>query len=163
MKTGCTRWTLAKAATVALVLGSLVLGCGGSSGPATPKKTVTAFFEAMRSDDKAALAHLLDLAELMRNTDQDYALSRDSARVFTTPEDILNDLTGDGLTKQRWFSMQRIVNETALEGETATVQVTFVDKEYSRGYITYFGLHKVRDKWRIYSFKTVDAAPSAQN
>ena len=38
--------------------------------------------------------------------------------------------------------------------ETATVEVTFVDKVNSKAYLTKFGLHKVNGKWRIYSFKT---------
>ena len=39
-------------------------------------------------------------------------------------------------------------------GETATVEVTFVDKEESQGYRTKFGLHLKNGEWRIYSFKT---------
>ena len=91
----------------------------------------------------------------MRNYSEDYALQTDSPRVFTNPQDILEDLTGEGKTKRRWFSLQRIINRVAVEGETATVEVTFVDKQHSRGYRTTFGLHIVNGKWKIYSFKTV--------
>jgi hypothetical protein len=67
-------------------------------------------------------------------------------------------LTDDGLTKTRWFSYQRIVNKSFIDGEAATVEVTFVDKEKSVGYRTKFGLHKINNKWRVYSFKTVEEA-----
>jgi hypothetical protein len=110
----------------------------------------------MEKDDKAALAHLLDLAELMKNVSEDYAFhSDDSARVFTSPQQILDDLTGDGLTKSRWFSYQRIINKADVMGETATVEVTFVDKDLSKGYRTKFGLHVQNGKWKIYSFKAI--------
>ncbi len=133
----------------------MALGGCSSSTPDSPKSTVIAVFGAMEKNDKATLAHLLDLAELMRNYGEDYALQTDSPRVFTNPEQILDDLTGDGLTKRRWFSMQRIVNEVDwLSEETAAVEVTFVDKDQSRGYRTKFGLHVVNGKWKIYSFKT---------
>jgi len=138
-----------------LVIAGLVLGCT-SSGPATPKDAVIAVFGAMEKDDKAALAHLLDLAELMMNDDNDYAFGDDdSPRVFGNPKEILDDLTGDGLTKRRWFSYQRIVGRTEVEGESARVEVTFNDKENSKAYLTKFGLHVINGKWKVYSFKAI--------
>jgi len=140
-----------------VTLGALFVlsGCvGGSLGD--PKKTVIRFFGAMEKDDKAALAHLLDLSELMKNVSEDYAFhSDDSARVFTSPQQILDDLTGDGLTKTRWFSYQRIINKVEVMGETATVEVTFVNKDQSKGYRTKFGLHVLNEKRKIYSFKAI--------
>lgn len=133
---------------------SLLMACS-SSNVSDPKSVVITMFGAMEKDDKATLAHLLDLAELMRNFREDYALQTDSPRVLTNPEQILDDLTGEGLTKRRWFSLQRIINKAEVMGETATVEVTFVDKQQSRGYRTKFGLHVVNGKWKIYSFKTI--------
>ncbi len=126
--------------------------CSGSA-PTDPRETVIAFFGAMEKDDQAALAHLLDLAELMKNTESDYALQSDEPRVFNSPMDILEDLTGKGLTKTRWFSMQRIVNRAEISGSSATVEVSFVDKNSSTQYLTKFGLHILNDKWKIYTFK----------
>jgi hypothetical protein len=119
-----------------------------------PRQTVISFFGAMEKNDQATLARLLDLSELMRNTKEDYAVSTDQPRVFTNPKDIIDDLTNEGLTKRRWFSMQRIVGNAEVSPETATVEVTFVDKQASQGYLTKFGLRKTNDKWRIFSFKT---------
>jgi len=141
--------------TSGLVIAGLVLGCS-ASGPATPKDAVIAIFGAMEKDDKAALAHLLDLAELMKSDADDYAFGDDdSPRVFVNPQEILEDLTGDGLTKKRWFSYQRIVGRTEIEGESARVEVTFNDKENSKAYLTKFGLHVVNGKWKVYSFKAI--------
>ncbi len=130
----------------------LFSACGGS-GPSDPRETVIVFFGAMEKDDQAALAHLLDLAELMKNTQKDYALNSDEPRQFTSPVEILEDLTGNGLTKQRWFSMQRIVNRSEISGDQATVEVTFADKSSDKNYLTKFGLHIVDGKWKIYTFK----------
>lgn len=150
------RKLLVGALAVALSLGG-ALGCGESPEEA-PKRAVIALFGAMEKDDPAALTYVLDLPELMRNINEDYALQTDSPRVFTSPEDILNDLTGDGHTKQVWFGLQRIIAKTELiDSTTASVDVTFVDKEKSRGYMTRFGLHKVNGKWKVYSFKTLSS------
>ena len=114
-----------------------------------PKSTVISFFGAMEKNDQAALTALLDLPELMKNVNEDYALSSDSARMFTNPEQILKDLTYDGKTKTRWFSYQRIIADTEISGDMASVEVTFVDKEQGRAYLTKFGLHVVNGKWKI--------------
>ena len=145
--------------TVLILLACLLAGCflAGCADDADsePRKVVMALFGAMEKNDEARVARLLDLPALMKNVEEDYAVTTDNPRVFTNPRDILLDLTGDGLTKRRWFSFQRIVNQAEVMGDHATVDVTFVDKENSKGYMTKFGLHKVNEKWRIYSFKTV--------
>lgn len=131
--------------------------CGGGEGDdaaGDPRKTVITLFGAMEKNDQATLTAVLDLQTLMQSTGSDYAFQGDSARVFTSPQDVLNDLTGNGLTRRRWFSYQRIINESEIMGDNATVEVTFVDKEASRGYRTRFGLHKVNGKWKIYTFST---------
>lgn len=120
-----------------------------------PKDTVIALFGAMEKDDRAAIANILDLGEMMKRTVEDYALSGGEPRVFTTPEDILNDLTGEGETKKRWFALQRIVADASMTEDVANVEVTFVDKVGSKGYRTEFGLHKVHGRWKIFSFANV--------
>lgn len=136
--------------------GWILSACSSDTGQSGPKQVVIQMFGAMEKNDKAALTRLLDLPTLMNNIREDYSLHSDSARVFTSPQQILDDLTDSGLTKTRWFSYQRIINGTEINDETATVEVTFVDKPNSKAYLTKFGLHKVDAKWRIYSFKTED-------
>ena len=138
---------------IALLFSVAFLSACGGSGPTDPRETVIAFFGAMEKNDQAALAHLLDLAKLMKNTESDYALQSNEKRVFTSPVEILEDLTGEGLTKRRWFSLQRIVNRSEINGSMATVEVSFVDQNSSTQYLTKFGLHIVNDKWKIYTFK----------
>lgn len=142
------------ACLLAVLLALLSAGCSNSGGGGNPKDVVIALFGAMERNDQAAIAHLLDLTELMKNTESHYALSGGKPRLITNPQQILDDLTNDGETKRRWFSYQRIINKSQIMGETATVEVTFVDKEASKGYLTKFGLKRINGKWRIYSFQT---------
>ncbi|NOY88938.1 MAG: hypothetical protein GXO93_06045 [FCB group bacterium] len=149
-----TKYKIGLAVVLCAYMLPFLSGCS-SSILSTPKGVVMAMFGAMQKDDKATLAHLLDLPILMKNINEDYALQSDSPRVFTSPQQILEDLTDGGLTKTRWFSYQRVINKTEVSGETAIVEVTFVDKQNSKGYRTNFGLHKVNGKWKIYSFKSL--------
>jgi len=139
----------------AMAAAVVIAGCG-EEGPPDPKKTVISFFGAMEKNDQAQLTYLLDLPELMRTLNEDYALQTDSPRVIYSPEEILDDLTHDGRTKTTWFALQRILGRTRMTSEsTAEVDVTFVDKERSKGYMTRFGLTLDNGHWKIYSFKTV--------
>ena len=143
------KWTVLTAAFFVFA----VSGCGGD-GLSEPRQVVISFFGAMEKDDQAALARMLDIPALMKNTNTDYALQGDSPRVFTNPRDILEDLTGSGLTKERWFSLQRIINDSEVIGETATVEVTFVDKDASKGYRTKFGLQWSRKSGKFTALRS---------
>jgi len=134
----------------------MMTGCAGGGDAGNPKKAVSQLFGAMDRDDRAGIAHLLDLPQLMNITDEDYALQREEPRVFHNPEDILDDLTGEGVTKNRWFSMQRVLGSAEMHGDTAYVEVSFIDKSTNVQYYNKFGLHKVEGRWKIFSFKTID-------
>jgi len=120
-----------------------------------PKDCVIKLFGAMERNDQGVIAHLLDLPALMSIRDEDYALQTSSPRVFRDPVDVLEDLTGEGLTKARWFSMQRVIGAVEEFGDSAKVEVSFINKNTNTKYYNKFGLHKVKGGWKIYSFKTL--------
>ncbi len=130
------------------------LGCSGFKDD-PPRKVVIQLFGAMERNERAALPHILDLRSLMDEHKEDYALQRNTPRKFHSPEAILDDLTDSGLTKIRWFSMQRVVGNAEIEGDTAFVEVSFVDKVNSIQYYNKFGLHRRKGHWKIYSFRTI--------
>ena len=132
----------------------ILLSCSGSESR-NPKETVIRLFGAMERNEKAAILNLVDVPALMEISGEDYGLNSDNPRTFHNPEDILNDLTGDGLTKTRWFSMQRIIGRVEIVGDTAFVEVSFIDKGNDIQYYNKFGLHKKDNNWKIYNFRTL--------
>jgi hypothetical protein len=141
---------------VSALLVSLILIAGCSSvNNDSPKDVVIKLFGAMERNDAAAIVHLIDLRSLMSISGEDYALQMPVPRVFHNPEDILRDMTDTGLTKTRWFSMQRVIGGTEIVGDTAFVEVSFIDKKINLQYYNKFGLHKRDGVWRIFSFKTI--------
>lgn len=140
----------------AMLVGSILITTGcEDKGPDNPHDVVIQLFGAMERNERAALPYLLDLRELMEPKDEDYALQRRIPRKFFSPEEILNDLTDSGLTKTRWFSMQRVIGDTQVIGDSAWVEVSFVDKDKGIQYYNKFGLHRKKDRWKIYSFRTI--------
>jgi len=133
----------------------IILGLSCSTGD-SPKDVVVHMFGAMDRNDIAALNDILDIPALMESDVEDYSLQADTPRVFHSPEDLLNDLTGEGKTKRRWFSYQRVLGNTEIKGDTAFVEISFIDKAKSTQYYNKFGLHKdINGRWKIYSFRTV--------
>ncbi len=139
-----------------LFLGLIVFsGCANQSTPEDPREVVIQLFGAMERNERAALPNLLDLGKLMQSGSEDYALQTNIPRRFFNPEEILNDLTDSGLTKTRWFSMQRILGSSEVRGDSAWVEVSFINKEQGIQYYNKFGLHRLKGRWKIYSFKTI--------
>lgn len=141
--------------TIALIAAQ---GCGrGIDTEPDPRKVVLNMFRAMDNNDRQAIAHYLDFAALLRTGATDYALQMDSVRTFYDPEKMLDDLTKGGLTHTRWSLLQRIVGEASQAGDTALVEVSFIDKSTDTQYYTKFGLRKTGKMWKIFSFNRRDS------
>ncbi len=138
---------------ILFLLFMVTVSCGEPQD--SPRNTVIHLFGAMERNDRAAVNDILDLPSLMQESPEDYALAADSPRVFHSPDEVLDDLTGDGVTRQRWFALQRVVGSADIKGDTAFVEISFVDKAKGIQYFNKFGLHKINGRWKIYSFRTM--------
>ncbi|MEZ5360413.1 MAG: hypothetical protein R3F48_16490 [Candidatus Zixiibacteriota bacterium] len=139
---------------VLCIIGGLVACSTAVNTSDDPRQTVVQFFNAMSDNDTASLAHYIDFRTMMNSAGVDYALSTtDAPRVFNAPQDILHDLVDGGLTKQRWFSYQRIVGNATQNNDSALVEVSFINKDINKQYLTYFGLRRIQEQWKIYTFK----------
>jgi len=136
---------------------SIIAGCtGGANTESDPRKAVLKMFRAIEQDDRETLAHFLDFESLLKPGAMDYALKMDSIRAFYNPEEILDDLLKGGLTNQRWLAMQRVVGSAEQSNDSALVEVSFINKKTNTQYYNKFGLRKVNDVWKIYSFSVPD-------
>jgi hypothetical protein len=147
---------------LAIVVGLLTVyipisGCSGE-GAQSPRRVVIELFGAMERNERPVLANVLDLHALMELRQFDYALNLDTPRVFTSPTEIFDDLTNDGLTKLTWFKFQRVVGDEEVVGDTAYVDVSFVDRDTGKQTFNKFGVRKIGQRWRIFSFRTLVAS-----
>ncbi len=79
-------------------------------------------------------------------------IDRYFVRFFMDIDAILDDLTEGGLTHNRWMAMQRIVGDAEQSGDTAYVEVSFISQETGKQYYNKWGLRKMNDRWKIFSF-----------
>ena len=142
--------------TICLLLLALAIsGCDTKLEP-SPRQHVIKFFGSMERNDRPAIINSLDLVALMEVTEYDYALKLETPRVMQSPISIVEDLTDEGKTKQVWFRMKRVVGDEEILGDTAFVEVSFLDDSKGVQYYNKFGLHKIGEGWRIFSFRTLN-------
>jgi hypothetical protein len=126
------------------------------SGPSVddpdPRNVVVKFFRAMEDSDRTIVGKILDFPSLLGPRDTDYALKSDTARVFFKPEEMIDDLMPGGLTYSRWQPLQKVVGSAEVEGDTAYVEISFINKQTSTQYYNKAGLRRVNDRWKIFTF-----------
>ncbi len=135
----------------------IIAGCSTKvNTESDPRKAVIKMFGAIEDNDRETLAHYLDFKTLLSVTGRDYALQMDSVRQFHDPEEILDDLLVGGLTHSRWQAMQLVVGSASQQNDSALVEVSFINKQTDTQYYNKFGLQKINDVWKIYSFSVKD-------
>ncbi len=131
----------------------IVQGCASVGDTTTdPRRAVINMIRAMEDSERDDIAHYLDFRSIMEPGDTDYALQMDSVRVFMDIEAVLDDLTEGGLTHSRWMAMQRVVGNAEQTGDTAYVEVSFISQETGKQYYNKWGLRKLNDRWKVFSF-----------
>jgi hypothetical protein len=136
------------------LLAVLVLSC--SSGP-DPRSAVIDFLQRdMFYSDTLAISEKLEVQSVLAERKSDLLAEGDSARAERyTVDSLIGDLTSGGELHRRWLSHQIIVSEVIQKGDSAEVEVSFIDAVRSVQYYNRMGLHLVDGKWKIYSFKTL--------
>ena len=120
---------------------------------APPDRAVYTFFDAMRQGDASRMADVLDSAVFLGRSGAPEVDTLFLGRDFEARRNrILLELTGGNL-KGLWLSKQVVVGRTERRGDTAGVEVSFVDSETSKQFLTRFGLAKKGEAWKIFSFR----------
>ncbi len=139
-------------ASIAILLVGLV-GCASDSRP-DPRNTVKDFFAAMQSSDTLFLKANVDLHSVWRTFDENQ--TPDSADLWTEPEQqMLRELSQGGLTHKRWLANQIVLGRANSNGDTAWVEVSFIDRLTRVQYYNKMRLDYRGDLWVITSFKTL--------
>ncbi len=116
-------------------------------------RAVFTFFDAMRQGDANGMAAVLDSSVFLGRSGAPELDTLFLGRDFEARRNrVLLELTGGSL-KGLWLSKQVIVGGTERRGDTAGVEVSFVDPETGKQFLTRFRLVKKEKTWRIFSFK----------
>jgi len=145
------RWA-ALAAALALVFMAF-FGCAGKP---QPKDTVMDFFLALHGDDTAMVRTTVDLESAFAEVQDDLRENEDSLVTdIDWGERLVASLTGEGRLRERWLKTKVVINETEIFGDSATVEVSFLDQETGIYFYTKMGLVRRPERWVIVTFRTI--------
>jgi hypothetical protein len=148
--------TAASLALIALLLFGLA-SCSHDARP-NPKDTIVYMFDAMRQSDSISLAMNIDLASAARGMERELApVVTDSNEAQSDPAALLlSSMVGEGNLRKRWLDDNQIVlGKTETTGDTALVEVSFIDKITRVQYYNKMRLVFRNDRWIVTDFRTL--------
>jgi hypothetical protein len=110
------------------------------------------FVGSVVEGDSTAIEQLLDV-DLMVDKRMQEIPPTDSTQTHQYFRNlIIGNLTGDGGTRAFWKEHRLVVNDEAITGDTAQVELTLMDQE--RGSIQYLMvyLYRTPDGWRVFKY-----------
>lgn len=139
-----------------LILSTILAFYSCSQGP-TPNSVVLEFLSKdMSNSDTTAMLAKLDVPALVEERQEELLSGGDTLRSKRYSADsLISDLTAGGEINTRWLSLQIIVSNVIEKGDSAEVEVSFIDAARDTQYYNRMGLYKKDKSWKIYSFKTL--------
>jgi len=130
----------------------LILSC--SSGN-QPKNTVMIFFGAMRSSDTLGIVNTVDLEKILAERKNELLQAGKTAEADSlNKEKLIEELTVGNLN-QLWLKNQIVVGKTEKKGDTALVEISFIDPNTGTQYYNKMALYKKDKDWKIFAFKVL--------
>ncbi len=120
-----------------------------------PKDTIMSFFGAMRSADTLGIEKTLDLEQILAERRNEFLEAGRTAEAESLNKDkLIGELTVGDLN-QRWLKNQIVVGKTEKQGDTATVEVSFIDTNTGTQYYNKMALYFKDGNWKIFAFKVL--------
>lgn len=118
-----------------------------------PREDVKKLIAAVDQSDTTALKESLDLNWIV-NKRLEGIPEKDRAELFSKKrQELLDDLTGNGATRTSWNNSLVVIGKSEVVGDSATVEVTYIDKTNGIKDYTKMGLYFKDGKWKIYDLK----------
>ncbi len=132
---------------------ALVVGCA-SGGRPDPKETVRGLFAAMQKSDSTYIIQHIDFALAAGTLEETFAVDSTSGNNDPTVA-LLGALTGEGVLRKRWLENQIVLGGATISGDTAWVEVSFIDRLTRVQYYNKMRLDFRTDHWVINAFRTL--------
>jgi len=118
-----------------------------------PRETIKKLITAVDESDTSALIKYLDFKEILRESLEGFS-EKDKEEFFPQlRQQLLKDFSGEGFTRMSWKNSLLVVGKSEVEGDSATVEVTYINKLSGTKDYTKMGLHLKEGKWKIYNLK----------
>jgi hypothetical protein len=128
----------------------IVFACSRSP---SPRVVVMDFIEAVNKADTASIEKYMDWNRFAQEKLKD--LPEADKQQFTPQykEQLVSSFLGNGFTRLDWQNKMIVVNDEKVVGDSALVEVTFVDQKTGLTDYTNARLYKKDKKWLMYYIK----------
>ncbi len=138
-----------------VLIAMLLLALASCASEPEPRETVKHFLQSLREDTTSYdyLNQLLDLDELVT---ENSIYTYDSTISFAAnKQGLVSSLQKDGDVRARWIKNQIILGDVEILGDTATVEVSFIDKTVVpvKQFYNKMGVHLVDGRWKVFSLR----------
>ncbi len=136
-----------------LAIGLVLAMISGCSQQPSPKEAVMDFFAALHTQDTTMVRQNVDYSRAWQSVQYELEERNDSARTNIDWASRLQiALSEDGFLRNRWTKMQIVIGETNVFGDSATVEVSFIDRVTRVQFYNEMALVLQDGQWRIVSF-----------
>jgi PBP1b-binding outer membrane lipoprotein LpoB len=134
-----------------LIAVSVMLLAGCSSAP-TPRQVTMDFVGSVVEGDSLAIEKLLDVDLMVDRRMKDIPPTDSTQTHQYFRNRIIENLTDDGGTREFWKAHRLVVNDEAVKGDTAQVELTLLNQD--NGSIQYLMvyLYKGPHGWRVFNY-----------
>jgi len=132
---------------------SLFLLAWGCSKTPSPRVVVMDFIEAVNKADTASIEKYLDLDRFTQEKLKELP-DTERAKVFpAVKKQLWSNFLENGATRLKWQNKMIVVNREDIRGDSALVEVTFVDQKTGVTEYTKAKLYRKDTRWWIYYIK----------
>jgi len=121
-----------------------------------PREDVKQLIAAVDQSDTTALKESLDLNWIVSQRLKVVPEKDSLASFLKKRQELLDDLTGNGATRVSWNNSLVVIGKSEVIGDSATVEVTYIDKTNGIKDYTRMGLYFRDGKWKVYELKLKD-------
>ena len=118
-----------------------------------PREDVKQLIAAVDQSDTTALKESLDLNWIVSQRLKGVPEKDSLASFLKKRQELLDDLTGNGATRVSWNNSLVVIGKSEVTGDSATVEVTYIDKTNGIKDYTKIGLYFKDGKWKVYDLK----------
>lgn len=130
-----------------------IIGCA-SDNRSDPRDTIRDFFTAMRNSDSTYLSLHIDFGQAVGTLGEEFNIDS-AAPAGDHSHGLLSAMTGEGKLRTRWLENQIVLGGATVRGDSAWVEVSFIDRLTRVQYYNKMCLDFRTDHWVINSFRTL--------
>jgi len=141
--------TMKRQVVLLLALAVFAVGCGSKQ---TPRSVTFDFIGAVLDNDSLAVETYLDLDAMVAKRITEVPELDSTVTPENLRQTLIKNLTGSGGMRAFWRNQRIIVNQEKIKGDSAEVEMSFIDQTTGETKYSMVYLYRKDGRWRVYFY-----------